>query len=98
MNLNNFLSSCTEIEFNELFHRIEIAKLLRSIEVRYKVTPESMASRLGITEEFYKEWRLGANDFSVKDLANIEVLDNSLYVEKNDLIKIELNKKGNSNG
>jgi hypothetical protein len=91
LKLDKFLSDISEIEFNEIFHRFEIARMLRRMERQYKKTHEQMAGALGLDVRLYLKWRKGAVDFSVQDLANLDVVETDFYSEMN-IIKIELDK------
>lgn len=91
--LDNFLAETSDSKFNELFHRIEIARLLRTIEQKYNKSPEEMRTLLKLSQDMYSRWRRGAVDFSVKNMASIEILDKDLYAEQQNMFQIKLDQK-----
>ena len=91
--LNKFLSDISDIEFRQLELRLQLARLLRDAEINYEQSMAQMTKKLGLSPLDYLGWRRGAIDFSVTQIAKINVVIGDLIREKaeeKDIIKIKL--------
>ena len=91
--MDKFLAPLNEKDFKVLDLRLQIAKTLRSIEQKYKLSQKEMARRFELNIFKYEIWRNGGQDFNIRMIAKIEVLDAKLYAEKNDMIKITMDEE-----
>lgn len=92
LDLDNILFHISNQQFRELELRCEIGRLLRDCEIKYMIPINKMHEKLGIEPIEYLRWRNGAVDFSLKQIAKINVLIGDLIREKS-ILKINLEKK-----
>lgn len=95
-NLDRFLLGVSDVEFHELELRLQIGRLLRDAEIKYEQTMAQMAKRLGLNPIGYLRWRKGAMDFSLRQIAEINVILGDLIRQEameKDLIRIKLDEE-----
>lgn len=91
--IDDFLMRTSISDKVQIKYRLDIADKALTLCRRYKVTEERFMEEMGLTPLGTTEFLKGAKDYSIRDLAKLEALDNKLYGENNDIIKIPLDEK-----